>query len=134
MRHFLSFFLLAVFLVLAGTVQSQTPSQSSWEMLYRDWLTTEDADYGEDVFEMLSDIAECKLDINQLTREQLEQFPFLSAQQIEDIMAYVDRYRPLRSLSELQMITSLDTDMRRLLTSFLDVGNDKEEKEFRGTV
>lgn len=128
MRHLLSFFLLAVFLVLAGPVQSQTPSQSSWEMLYRDWLTTEDADYGEDVFEMLSDIAESKLDINQLTREQLEQFPFLSAQQIEDIMAYVDRYRPLRSLSELQMITSLDTDMRRLLTSFLDVGNDKEEK------
>ncbi len=99
-----------------------TLSQPSWEQLFRDWLTTEDADYSEETFELLSTLADNKLNLNQTTREQLEQLPFLSAQQIEELIAYLDRYKPMRTLNELLMIESLDWDTRRLLACFVYCG------------
>ena len=101
-----------------------TESQPSWEQLFRDWLTTEDADYSEETFELLSTIADNKLNLNQTTREQLEQLPFLSAQQIEELIAYLDRYKPMRTLNELLMIESLDWDTRRLLACFVYCGSE----------
>ncbi|MBQ3699837.1 MAG: helix-hairpin-helix domain-containing protein [Prevotella sp.] len=113
---------LLLFLLLPLIVLSHVPtavSQPSWEALFREWMTAEDVDYGEETFELLSALAESKLNLNQVTREELEQLPFLSAQQIEDLMAYTDRYKPLRTLNELLMVESLDRDTRRLLKCFV---------------
>jgi hypothetical protein len=49
---------------------------------------------------------------------------------VEDIMEYIDRYRPMRSLSELQMIKSLDYDTRRLLGCFVFVGEEKAKSQW----
>ncbi len=108
--------------VFSQTGERDSVVQTSWEMLYRDWMGAEDTDYDEETFELLSSIADNKLNINQVTREDLEQLPFLSAQQIENIIEYTDRYKPLRSLSELLMIKSLDVDTRHLLQCFVYVG------------
>lgn len=119
MRRYLSSFL---FLLLPFIVFSQVTtavSQPSWEALFREWMTAEDVSYGEETFELLSALAESKLNLNQVTREELEQLPFLSAQQIEELMAYIDRYKPLRTLNELLMIESLDRDTRHLLKCFV---------------
>jgi hypothetical protein len=51
----------------------------------------------------------------------LEQLPFLSAQQVEEIVAYLYHYGPMKSLAELQMIQSLDYGRRKLLTCFVCV-------------
>ncbi len=99
----------------------------SWELLFRDWLSIEGQDFDEDTYELLAAIADNKLNMNQLTREDLEQLPFLSAQQIEEIIEYTDRYKPLRSLSELLMMKSLDRDTRRLLEHFVYVGEEAEQ-------
>ena len=133
MIHFL-FFLLFLFspaVSFAQDTEAEPLSQPGWEQLFNDWMTLEDADYGENTFELLATLAENKLNLNQTTREQLEQFPFLSAQQVEDLMAYIDRYKPMRSLSELQMITSIDRDTRRLLTMFVFVGDDDGRRNQR---
>lgn len=99
-------------------------AQSDWEQAVRDWLIVDDVDGtdAEEAMALLADFAANKLDLNHATRTDLEQFPFLSAQQIEGIVEYLDRYRPVRSLSELQMITSLDRDTRQLLKNFVFVG------------
>lgn len=99
-------------------------AQSDWKQSLSEWLTVEDAEGtdGAESLTMLEELAENKLNLNQLTREDIEQLPFLTAEQVEDIMAYVDRYAPVRSLSELQMITSLDRDTRHLLSHFVYVG------------
>ena len=94
-------------------------SSPSWEQLFRDWMTLEDASYGEETFELLAGLADNKLNLNQTTREELEQLPFLSATQIEELIAYRDRYKPMRSLNELLMIQSLDWNTRRLLVCFV---------------
>lgn len=102
-------------------------AQTDWRQDYRDLMDAADIDDGhaEELMTQLEDLAANKLNINRLTRDDLERLPFLSAQQVEDIMAYVDRYAPVRSLSELRMITSLDADTRRLFTAFVFVGDSK---------
>ena len=69
------------------------------------------------------------MDINQATREQLEQLPFLSAQQVEEIVEYLYRYGPMKSLAELRMVRSLDDSRRRLLTYFIYVGESEDTKQ-----
>ena len=55
------------------------------------------------------------IDLNATSDEELSQLPFLSPQQIDDILAYADRH-PFESLYELRLITSLtDYDIRNLL-------------------
>ena len=117
------FLLLLVLYAAAVSAASPADPPASWEPLFRAWLAMEDTDYGEETFTLLADLAETPLNLNTVTREDLEQLPFLSAQQIEDLQAYIDRYKPLRSLNELLMITSLDPDTRRLLSCFVRVGD-----------
>ena len=124
MRTVLFFLFSFVSCVATMSQQTQLPV-GDWQDAFRSWLSGDEVseEYGEETFELLSDLAEHPLNLNQSTRSQLEQLPFLSSQQVEELVAYMDRYRPLRSLSELQMIESLDRDTRRLLTCFVVIGD-----------
>ena len=124
MRIVLSFLFSFVSCVATMSQQTQSPV-TDWQAAFYSWLSADETseEYGEETFELLSDLAEHPLNLNQTSRTQLEQLPFLSSQQVEELVAYMDRYRPLRSLSELQMIESLDRDTRRLLTHFVIIGD-----------
>ncbi len=76
---------------------------------------------------LLGDLFVQKMDINTITREDLEQLPFLSAQQVEDICEYVYKYSPLKTLDELAMIESLDAETRLVLQQFLRI-DEMDEK------
>ena len=76
----------------------------------------------EDYEAVLEEYAEHPLNINAATREELEQFPFLSAQQVEDIQAYVYQYGEMKSLGELAMIESINWYQRQLLSCFVYAG------------
>ena len=69
--------------------------------------------------EELAELASHPLDINTATREQLQQIPFLSEEQIEEIHEYVFLHRGMRSTSELMAISSIDFRTRRYLSLFL---------------
>ena len=93
------------------------------------WITAEDIEsYGEETLEMLTEMAVNKINLNQTSREELEQLPFLSAQQVEGLCEYLDRYSPMRSLSELLMITALDWPTRKLLEHFVYVGPERPKR------
>ena len=102
-------------------------AQTDWQEALRQWMTAEDMEqgYGEETMELLQERAEAKLNLNQTTREELEQLPFLSAQQVEALVEYLDRYAPMRSMSELQMVVPLDFQTRQLLQHFVYVGEEK---------
>ena len=58
-------------------------------------LITNDEDNAyqwENLFEELSDLKENPLNINSATKEQLERFPFLNSQLIENILYYLYKY------------------------------------------
>lgn len=76
--------------------------------------------------DVLSEYAEHPMNLNTATKEDLEQFPFLSAQQIEDIQAYIYQYGAMKSLGELAMIESIDWYQRQLLGCFVYVGDVKQ--------
>ena len=97
-----------------------------WEQYLNEVMTQEDmaSSTWEQTYDLLCDLEDHPLDINQVTREQLEELPFLSAQQIEGIVEYLWRYGRMETLSELQMIRSLDYAQRRLLTYFVYVGEE----------
>lgn len=91
-------------------------------------MTQEDAESEawEETYEQLCELEQHPLDINSATREQLEALPFLTSQQVEELMEYRDRYGAMKSLGELLMIRSLDYTQRRLLTHFIYVSEERE--------
>lgn len=114
--------------VVSLGASAQDNQSRPWETYLNDVMTLEDVESEslETVYDLLCELEQHPLDINTVTRETLEQFPFLSAQQIEEIIEYRDRYGPLKSIGELQMVRSLDYAQRRLLTYFIYIGDEPE--------
>ena len=104
--------------------------QENWQEALRQWLTFEDVEegYGEEAMEQLAEMAASPINLNQTTREELEALPFLSAIQVEEIVAYLYRYAPIRSIGELRMIATLDYHTRQLLEYFVYVGPEQSRR------
>lgn len=73
-------------------------------------------------------LREQPLNINTVTKNDLERLFFLESVQIEDILAYLYQYGPMKSLGELQFIESLDYERREFLKFFLYVDDNPVEK------
>lgn len=119
--------ILTVLLVLTLGIGAQ--ETRPWEQYLNEVMTMEDAesDSWERTYELLCELEQHPLDINRTSREQLEELPFLSAQQIEELMAYRYRYGAMKSLGELLMIRSLGYAQRRLLTYFIYIGETSDD-------
>lgn len=122
-------FCLAFLLLSFASVRAQTDN-GAWESLLEQLYTIDDVegDTWEQTFDGLAELAEHPMNINTTTREELEQLPFLSAQQVEDLCYWLYRYGPMRSLGELAMIESLDPLRRQLLQCFVYVGEPATEQ------
>ncbi len=111
-------------------VVAQTPDD--WESLLNQVVGIDEAEDEEwaDNYETLSYLAEHPMDINTASTDDLLRLPFLTASQVEDIDAYRYRHGALRSLGELAMIESIDAPLRKLISCFLYVDKNAEEKHF----
>jgi hypothetical protein len=79
-------------------------------------------------YEDLMFLSENPVNLNQVKREELEKFPFLSDIQVENILSYIYRFGALQTIFELQLIDGLDmTDIRRLLP-FVTIGDFASER------
>ena len=114
--------IMSLLLVISlGTVAQNVESLQTY---LREVMTAEDAESStwEDVYDQLCELSQHPFDLNTATRSQLENLPFLSAQQIEELLEYLYRYGPMKSKGELLMIRSLDESRRELLSSVCYVG------------
>ncbi len=104
-------------------------SSVSWQLLLQDISEMEDFEntHWEDYEEDMEELARHPMNLNTATREEMERLPFLTAQQVEDIQAYVYRYRGMKSMEELAMIQSISWYQRQLLGYFAYVGEEKEK-------
>ena len=116
-----------VLLLMSLGVSAQ--EEHPWMEALNEVMTLEDAGTTawEDTYQLLCEQEQHPMDLNTVTREQLEQLPFLTAQQVEELVEYLYRYGPMRSLAELRMIRSLDNERRRLLTFFVGVEEGRRE-------
>lgn len=102
-----------------------------WEQFLYQLSELEDIESSswESSFELLCDLEENPININTASREDLEQFPFLTAKDVENLSEYIYRYGPMKSLGELVMIKDLSYYKRRLLFYFTYAG-DTHKKGF----
>ena len=118
-----------VLLCLLCSMTAFAQQQPTWEQVWDDFFNPEDMD--EEVlmeeYEHLQQLAEHPIDLNSTTYEELEQLPFLSEQQIEELMEYLHRYGPIRSFGELRMIKSMGQRELALLPYFIVIQEKTED-------
>ncbi len=127
--------LLPLFLTTSTSVSAQE-RHAAWQEAWNDLAddlreeSEEDGTLDEDTYDLLWQLAEHPIDLNRATRDDLERLPFLSAQQVMDLMEYLDRYGPMRSLGELRMVASLDYRQLRLLPFFVCISQQQDTVRF----
>ena len=118
--------LVCIFALFSFVVNAQ--EQRDWQRLYDELMVSEEQEWqmNEENYELLCSLAAHPIDLNKATREELEQLPFLTATQVEDILAYIYQYRGMRSVGELLMIESLDAARSELLSYFVTIKVDEQ--------
>ena len=111
-------------------VRAQEKDVHSWEKYLSAVMTAEDMESEEWQlnYDLLCELEQHPININKATREDLEQLPFLSAQQVEALMEYKYRYGGMKSLAELMMIREIEPQMRKLLGCFIYAGEESKSK------
>lgn len=108
----------------------QAQEQHCWEQYLNQVMNAEDmaSEQWQENYDLLCELEQNPININKTTREELEQIPFLSAQQVEALMEYLYRYDSMKSLAELQMIKEIGPQVRKLLECFVYVGDEPKQK------
>ena len=120
-----------VFLFILLSLPLKAHAETEWEK----WLDgiMLDGEYSEasyeELYDNLLDFQRNGINVNAATREQLLALPFLSDQQVMDIMEYIYQHGAMKSINELMPIESIDYSTRQLLQEFLYAG-DKPDKGF----
>lgn len=115
--------------LLFQTLKAQAPVVSLWEENLEELAEEGDASTWEDELEELSHRLSEPLNLNTATRRQLEQFPFLTPLQVENIQAYIYIHGPMQSIYELQLVDGIDKRTIDLLRPFVCVQPVEEEKK-----
>ena len=100
--------LLRIMLIICITILLSVHNlcaQEVWEELAEQLMDEdENSSFQWDThFEELSELRENPININTATKEQLERFPFLSDQLVENILYYLYKYGPMLTRNELWM-------------------------------
>ncbi len=82
----------------------------------------------ENLYEELLSLEKNPINLNTVTREQLESFPLLNNEQIEGMIRFLQKYRPLATVYELRNIPQLDYEtVERIIPFFCVEKGDKKE-------
>lgn len=102
------------------------------QLVWKNWEVNIENDENlselEQQYEELSELAEHPFNINTITKEELEQLPFLSDQLIENILYYVYKYGPLLSEKELLGVEGMDWQTRDILQNFIYIGDSGKQR------
>jgi len=87
-----------------------------------------DAGNWEDQLEELDFLLENPLNLNTATQKDLEQFPFLTDLQIENILAHIYIYGEMQTIYELQLVEEMDRNTIDLLLPYVCVRTSDDSK------
>ena len=106
-------------------------AQESWVEIVEQLVSNAD-DNTSALESLMEDLAEWKehpISINGITKEELERFPFLSDQLIENILYYLHKNGPMLSENELMMVEGMDKQTARCLKLFITFQEPKKEED-----
>ncbi|MBR5542093.1 MAG: helix-hairpin-helix domain-containing protein [Bacteroides sp.] len=96
-------------------------AQAVWENMVEQLLIHDEnsTQQWDNLMEDLTELKENPIPINLATKKQLERFPFLSDQLIENILYYLYKNGPIISDKELMMVENMDIQTARCLKLFI---------------
>lgn len=116
--------IITLFLSLYASVANGETTHE-WEKYLLAYGEMEDieATTWEASFDILYHLEEHPLNINTATREDLQQLPFLTDRNIDDIQEYIYLHGAMKTTGELALIKSIDYNQRQLLSFFTYAGS-----------
>jgi hypothetical protein len=109
-------------LFTVSTLTAQNNAASSWEEIIEQLSSGEDESISwENEIEELDERMANPVNLNGITKEELEQFPFLSDIQIENLLAYLYIHGQMQTVYELQLGEEMDRQTIRYLLPFVCV-------------
>ena len=124
-------------LFIIPACSAQNPAESLLEDILEDLSVNNDINNSvnslnwENELEELSNRLQEPVNLNSATREQLEQFPFLSDIQIEHLLAYIYIHGQMETIYELQLVEELDRQTIQYLLPFVCIKAINNEPAFR---
>ena len=124
-------------LFIIPACSAQNPSENLMEEVLEDLSVNNDINNSvnslnwENELEELSNRLQEPVNLNSATREQLEQFPFLSDIQIEHLLAYIYVHGQMETIYELQLVEELDRQTIQYLLPFVCIKAINNEPAFR---
>ena len=124
-------------LFIIPACSAQNPSENLMEEVLEDLSVNNDINNSvnslnwENELEELSNRMQEPVNLNVATREQLEQFPFLSDIQIEHLLAYIYIHGQMETIYELQLVEELDRQTIQYLLPFVCIKAINNEPAFR---
>ena len=124
-------------LLIIPACSAQNPSESLLEDVLEDLSVNNGTDNSvntpnwENELEELSNRMQEPVNLNVATREQLEQFPFLSDIQIEHLLAYIYIHGQMKTIYELQLVEEMDRQTIQYLLPFVCIKAINNEPAFR---
>lgn len=118
-------------LLTTSILEAQNTAISLLEEALEQLSTESEEEYDwEDELEELSRHLREPVNINAATKQQLEQFPFLTDLQIENILAYVYIHGQMQTIYELQQVKEMDKRTIDLLLPFVRVQAMEESRRY----
>lgn len=111
---------------LLGVQSVRAQEEDQW---WNELSTEEEVDW-QSIDDLMSDFQLAPLPVHQLTKEQLEVFPFLSDRMIERLLYYIYKYKPLQSLDELRGVEGMDYRTLSYLKRYLYLDKWQREDSF----
>ena len=124
-------------LLIIPACSAQNPSESLLKDVLEDLSVNNGTDNSvntlnwENELEELSNRMQEPVNLNVATREQLEQFPFLSDIQIEHLLAYIYIHGQMKTIYELQLVEEMDKQTIQYLLPFVCIKAINNESAFR---
>jgi len=116
-----------------GLPVDKLSAQEAWENVIEQLMNNNDELSSSNWQSLMEDLAEMKehpVNINTATKEQLERFPFLSEQMVENILYYLYKHGPMLTDRELMMVQDMDIQTARVLKLFITFQQpEKEERK-----
>lgn len=120
MKRYLFPFLVVFICTFSVGLQAQ---EREWRVLVEQMAEEEGAraDAIENLYEELLQLERHPMDLNRVSRDQLERFPLLSSEQVLSLMEFLEENRPLYTVYELRNVPRVDHRTVELILPFFRV-------------
>ncbi len=130
MNSALKFVAILVIILLCLTPVSMLSQENNWQA-YLEELAEEGMEETtvDNMFQELSMLESNPLNLNAVSREQLERFPLITLEQAGKIADFLEKNRPIYTVYELRNVSYLDFNTVERILPFFYVGETVEERK-----